>query len=184
MEEVRIDTRCFDDAIVKDMNRTAELCFKLNHTMPATEEYQGIVGELFSGRMGEKVTVYPSLRCILSEPVRIGNNVVIQYNCLMMSAGGITIEDDVLIAANVSLITNNHDPYDRQVLLCKPVHIKRGAWVGADSTILPGVTVGEYAIVAAGSVVTKDVADYAVVAGNPAKVIKTLDRERFKRQQG
>ena len=89
-----------------------------------------------------------------------------------------------LIAANVSLITNNHDPYDRQVLLCKPVRIKRGAWVGANATILPGVTVGEYAIVAAGSVVTKDVPDYAVAAGNPAKVIKTLDRERFKRQQG
>ncbi|MBR3361840.1 MAG: acyltransferase, partial [Lachnospiraceae bacterium] len=102
------------------------------------------------------------------------------YNCLMMSRGGITIEDDAMIAANVSLISNNHDPYDRQVLLCKPVTIRKGAWVGANSTILPGVTVGKYAIVAAGAVVTKDVPDYAVVGGNPAKVIKYLDPKEMK----
>ena len=104
---------------------------------------------------------------------------MILYNCLMMSRGGITIEDDVMIAANVSLITNNHDVYDRPVLLCKPVHIKQGAWIGANATILPGVTVGKYAVVAAGSIVTKDVPDYTVVAGNPAKVIKELDKEKY-----
>jgi acetyltransferase-like isoleucine patch superfamily enzyme len=91
-----------------------------------------------------------------------------------MSAGGITIEDDVQIAANVQLISNNHDPYDRMVIICKPVLIKKKAWIGAGATILPGVTVGENAIVGAGSVVTKDVPDNAVVAGNPAKLIKML----------
>ena len=60
------------------------------------------------------------------------------------------------------------------------ISIKKGAWVGADSTILPGVTVGKYAIVGSDSVVTKDVPDYAVVVGNPAKVIKYLEPDRFK----
>ena len=180
MEEIRVDTREYDAASFADGKRCAELCFKLNHTMPMTEEYQAVVKELFGDHMGENVMVQAPLRCILADPVRIGNNVVIMYNCLMMSRGGITIEDDVMIAANVSLISNNHDPYDRQVLLCKPVHIKKGAWIGANAIILPGVTVGEQAIVAAGSVVTKDVPDYAVVAGNPARQIKTLDREKFK----
>ena len=100
-------------------------------------------------------------------------------NCLMMSAGGITIDDDVMIAANVQVITNNHDPYDRLLLHCKTVHICRGAWIGAGSSILPGVTVGEYAIVGAGSIVTKDVPPYAVVVGSPAKVVKYLDKEKF-----
>ena len=99
---------------------------------------------------------------------------------LMMAAGGITIEDKVMIAANVKLISNNHDHYERDILTCKPVLIKEGAWVGAGSTILPGVTVGKYAIVGSDSVVTKDVPDYAVVVGNPAKVIKYLDPPKFK----
>lgn len=96
-----------------------------------------------------------------------------------MARGGITIEDDVQIAANVQLLTNNHDPYDRQILTCKPILIKQGAWIGAGATITPGVTIGKYAIVGASAVVTHDVGDYEVVVGNPARVIKTLDAERF-----
>ena len=98
----------------------------------------------------------------------------------MMVAGGITIEDKVLIAENVKLISNNHDPYKRDILTCKPIHIKEGAWVGAGATILPGVTVGKYAIVGSDSVVTKDIPDYVVAVGIPAKVIKYLDHAKFK----
>ncbi len=97
-----------------------------------------------------------------------------------MARGGITIEDNVMVAAHVSFITNNHDPYDREVLLCKPILVKKGAWLGANATLLPGVLIGKYAIIGAGSVVTHDVPDYSVVVGNPAKVIKTLDSTRFK----
>lgn len=178
MEEIRVDTRIPNEQTARDGERSARLCFQINHTMPYTEEYNRLVRELFRN-MGENSHVQAPIRCILSDSVNIGKNVLIMYNCLMMSRGGIVIDDNVMIAANVSLITNNHDPYDRQVLLCKPVHIKQGAWIGAGATILPGVTVGEYAIVAAGSVVTKDVPDYAVVAGNPAKVVKELDKTRF-----
>ena len=117
-----------------------------------------------------------------------GNLDDMEYSCLVvvigstdkgLGASGITIEDDVRIAANVQLISNNHDPYDLPVLLCKPVHIKASAWIGAGATILPGVCVGRHAVVGAGSVVTKDVPDYAVVVGNPARVVKMLDKERF-----
>ena len=65
------------------------------------------------------------------------------------------------------------------MITCKPVRVCKGAWVGAGSTLLPGVTVGRYAIVGAASVVTKDVPDYAVAVGNPARVIKHLDQSRF-----
>jgi acetyltransferase-like isoleucine patch superfamily enzyme len=84
-----------------------------------------------------------------------------------------------MVAANVQLISNNHDPYDRSVLICRPIHICEGAWVGAGATVLPGVTIGKYAIVGAASVVTKDVPDYAVVAGNPARIIRYLDKDKF-----
>lgn len=65
------------------------------------------------------------------------------------------------------------------VLTCKPIRIQKGAWIGANAVILAGVSVGKHAIVGAGAVVTKDVPDYAVVVGNPAKVIKMLDAEKF-----
>lgn len=106
--------------------------------------------------------------------VKIGRNVVVMDGCLMMAAGGITLEDDVLIAANVQLISNNHDLENRNIITCKPVRICRKAWVGAGATILLGVTVGENAVVGAGSVVTHDVAPNTIVAGNPARFIKKV----------
>lgn len=92
----------------------------------------------------------------------------------MMSAGGITIDDEAMIAANAQLISNNHDLENRWIITCKPVHICRHAWIGAGATILPGVTVGENAVVAACAVVTKDVPANTIVAGNPAKVIREI----------
>ena len=85
--------------------------------------------------------------------------------------------------ANVQLISNNHDPYDLNVLTCKPVEIGDYAWIGAGATVLPGVCIGRHAIIGAASVVTKDVPDYAVAVGNPAKVIKMLDKEKFKENE-
>lgn len=183
MEEKRIDPRVGNSERQAEGQRTARLVYRLNHTMPYTEEYEAVLKELFPDNLGEGSTVVAPLTLMLSSEVKIGKRVVVMPNCLMMSAGGITIEDDAMIAANVQLITNNHDPYDRPVLVCKPIHIGRGAWIGAGSTILPGVTVGEYAIVGAGSIVTRDVPPYAVVVGSPAKVVKELDKDRFARDE-
>lgn len=80
------------------------------------------------------------------------------------------------------MISNNHDPYDLPVLTCKPVLIKESAWIGAGATILPGVCIGKHAVIGAASVVTKDVPDYAVAVGNPARVIRMLDKERFENE--
>lgn len=179
MSEERVDVRTLTKEDQADIIRTNELCFKINHTLPGSDEYNALVKELFGENIGEGSFVQAPVRVNMAECVKIGKNVAIMYNVLMMSRGGITIEDNAMIAANVQLISNNHDPYDRPVLLCKPVAIRENAWVGAGATILPGVTVGKNAIVAAGSIVTKDVPDYAVVAGNPAKVVKMLDPDRF-----
>ena len=94
--------------------------------------------------------------------------------------GGITIEDDVLIGPKVNLITENHplDPGDRKALLTKPIIIKRNAWIGAGATILPGVTIGENSVVAAGAVVSRDVLPNVVVGGVPAKIIRSIPHSK------
>ena len=182
IEEVRIDYREY----AKDPNsmamavRDTQLNHKFNMALPFTEEWSSLMKELFYNQIGENTIVNNGLIVVLPKNVTIGSGVSIMNGALMMAAGGITIEDKVLIAANVKLITNNHDPYERDILTCRPIVIKEGAWVGAGATILPGVTVGKYAIVGSDSVVTKDIPDYAVAVGTPAKVIKYLDPAKFK----
>lgn len=173
MEEKRIDLRLPNTNRKIEGIRSQQLCFKINHTMPDTEEYNTLIKKLFPD-IGEGSKIMPPLQVNLANQIHIGNRVSIMYNLLCMSAGGITIEDDVMIAANTSLITNNHDYEERKIITCKPIHIKRNAWIGANSTILPGVTIGENSVVAAGAVVNKDVPDNVVVGGVPAKIIKRL----------
>lgn len=179
MEEIRVDMRdrsTYDQEIYA---KHEELIFKLNHTMPRTEEYAKLLKELFEDRIGEGSFLRAPLAGAAFDKMSIGRNTFINSNLLAMARGGITIEDDVQIAANVQLLSNNHDPYDRQVLLCRPIVIKKGAWIGAGASIMAGVTIGKYAIIGAASVVTHDVGDYEVAVGNPAKVIKTLEADRF-----
>ena len=181
-KELRIDMREFvkDKAATDMMARDAHLCQKFNLALPLTEEYFSLMNELFYNQIGKNSVVNNQLTVVLPKNVTIGSGVTVMNGALMMAAGGITIEDKVMIAANVQLISNNHDPYEREVITCRPIKIKYGAWVGAGATILPGVTIGKYAIVGANSVVNKDIPDYAVAVGSPAKVIKYLDKEKFK----
>lgn len=179
-EERRLDLRIPNPERSEEGKRTTMLVNKFNHEEPFSENYMNLMRELFSGGIGEKSIIQTPVYINLAENIHIGNNVVIMPYFKCMSAGNIYIDDDVRIAMNVSVITNNHDFYERDVLTVKDVHICKNAWIGAGATILPGVTVGENAIVGAASVVTKDVLPNTVVVGNPARVIKTLDPEKFK----
>lgn len=180
MEEVRLDLRIPNEERMAEYIRSSQLCFKINNTMPQTEECNNLIKELFGENLGENSMVNPPIFVNLANKVKIGKNVVLMNGFQCMSAGSLVIEDDTKIALNCTIATNNHDFYDRPVITCKPVHIKKNVWIGVNATILSGVTIGENAIVGACSVVTKDVPDNAVVVGNPAKVIKYLDAEKFK----
>ncbi|MGI6736232.1 MAG: acyltransferase [Anaerovoracaceae bacterium] len=178
-KEIRVDMRKMTDGDRERQARERRLLFRLNHTEPMTEEYGAVLRELFGDRLGEGTYVAAPLAGAALDQVRLGRNVFINTNALLMARGGITIEDNVMIAANAQIISNNHDPYDLQVLTCRPVLIKKGAWIGAGATVLPGVRVGTHAVVGARSVVTRDIPDYAVAVGSPARVIKDLDADRF-----
>lgn len=181
MDFERVDMDNLSEEELQEAFKMNEILFRLNHTMPMTPEYGEVLKELFGDNIGENSMVQAPLSGAALDRLKIGNNVFINSNCLAMARGGITLEDDVMLAANVQLLSNNHDEYDRQVLLCKPIHIKKGAWIGAGASILPGVTIGEYAIVGAGAIVTKDVGDYEVAVGVPAKIVKKLDQKKFEK---
>ncbi len=177
--EIRVDMRERNKEDAEKMHKMSQLVFEFNHTMLNTDKYFELMDAIFDGNIGTGSYVATPIQGVCFEKVKIGNNVFINSNALMMARGGITIDDNVQIAANCQLLTNNHDMYDRQILTCKPITIKKGAWIGAGATILPGITIGRHAIVGAAAVVTHDVPDCAVVCGNPARIIKTLDKEKF-----
>lgn len=140
------------------------------------DEIRNLLGQITNAEIDESVTVFTPLYINYGKNTKIGKNVFINFDCVFLDLGGITIEDNVLIAPKVSLLTESHpfNPKERQSLIAKPIHIKKNAWIGANATILQGVTIGENAVVAAGSVVSKDVPDNVVVGGIPAKIIKEI----------
>lgn len=114
MEETRIDLRLQTPEQVAEGQKAAQLCFKLGQTMPYTREYDAILAELFEKNgIGEGTRIMPGLVVVRPGSVRIGRQCSIMNGCLMMGAGGITIEDGCQVAANVQLISNNHDLHER-----------------------------------------------------------------------
>lgn len=179
MEEKRYDIRLATNEEKKQNTHNELLLYKLRQTMPHSETYMALLHELV-GTLGEGSYIAAPLSGAALNHLHIGKDVFINANFLAMARGEIIIEDHVQIAGNVSVLSNNHDLYDRAILTLKPVHIKKGAWIGANATILPGISIGKYAVIGAGAVVTKDIPDYSVAVGNPAKVIKQLDQEKIK----
>ncbi len=154
---------------------TKELLIKMNNTADP-EEVRSLLSQITNSEIDESVAVFTPLYINYGKHTRIGKNVFINFDCVFLDLGGITIEDNVLIAPKVSILSEGHplSSKDRQSLVPSHIHIKKGAWIGASATILPGVTVGENAIVAAGAVVSQNVPDNTIVGGIPAKVIKTI----------
>lgn len=140
----------------------------------STEEIRKHLSGIFGYEVDPSTTVFAPFYTNFGRHTRIGQRVFINHACSLLDLGGITIEDDVQIGPRCNLVTENHpvDPTKRKNLDLKSVRIKKNAWLGAGVTILPGVTIGENSIVAAGAVVNKDVPDNTIVGGIPARVIR------------
>ena len=157
------------------VSRTLNLSASLNAATDV-DQIRERLSEIIGTPLDKSTTVFAPFHTNFGQFIQIGKNVFINHACSFLDMGGITLEDQVLLGPKVNLITENHpvDPADRRTLICKPIVIKRNAWIGAAATILPGVTIGENAIVAAGAVVSRDVPANTVVGGVPAQFIKTI----------
>jgi acetyltransferase-like isoleucine patch superfamily enzyme len=154
---------------------TMQLVQQMNNSSNP-EEIQNLLSQITERKIDASTAVFPPLYINYGKNTSIGKNVFINFGCTFLDLGGITIEDDVMLAPGVKLLSEGHplSPEERQSLVPKPIFIRRNAWIGANATILQGVTVGENSVVAAGAVVSKDVPANTVVGGIPAKPIKTI----------
>ena len=153
-----------------------KITMELNTKYNPPEKVRELFSELTACEIDESCMVIPPFHTEFGKNTRIGKNVFINSCCRFQDNGGIEIGDKTMIGPNVTIVTINHEinPETRFNANIKPVKIGKNVWIGADCTILPGVTIGENSIVGAGSVVTKDVPDNVVVAGNPARIIKKI----------
>lgn len=172
-----------DSPLYAEIHRIVEenspLIAELNNEYHSQEEIRvllsHITGQVIDDSFRAKLPIFSDF----GRHIRIGKNVFINAGVMLTDMGGITLHDNVLIGPQAKILSVNHpvNPCQRRGLILSPVVIKENAWIGAGATILPGVTVGENAIVAAGTVVSKDVTANTIVAGVPAKVIKTIEPE-------
>ncbi len=151
--------------------RISELC--LDETDAIRQSFEALLGK----RVGEGFTLIPPFYADHGLNITVGRTVFIGPNCAFTGHAPIDIGDDVMIAHKVNLVTAGH-PVEpgrrRDHITAAPIEIGTNVWIGAAATVLPGVRVGEGAVVAAGAVVTSDVPPATLVAGVPATVIRAL----------
>ncbi len=150
--------------------------FLLNSAYHTPEEVRALLSELFGYKVPETLRVFPPLYTDYGKNIVIGEGVFINACCHFQDHGGITIGDGCQIGHNVVFATLNHElaPERRKVTHPAAIVLGKNVWIGSNATILQGVTIGDNAVVAAGAVVTKDVAPGTVVGGVPAKFIKNI----------
>lgn len=163
-----------DPEIQADLEATRAWLVRYNASLGArTKERAALLAERF-GAVGEGVAVRPPFHCDYGFNIRLGSGVFLNFGCVILDVVEVTIGDKTQIGPNVQILTADHprDPAEREAGLefGRPIRIGRNVWIGGGAILLPGITVGDDAVIGAGSVVTRDVPPGATVVGNPARV--------------
>lgn len=151
---------------------------ELNNKYHKPEKIRKLFAKLTQSKVDETFGMFPPFYTDCGINIKVGKNVFINACCRFQDQGGIEIGDNCLIGHNTTIATLNHDfnPEKRANLTPSPVKIGKNVWIGSDCTILPGIEIGDGAIIGAGSVVTKSVPSNSVAVGNPARVIKEINQ--------
>ena len=161
-----------------NVKRAMEITAAINRlTFDDAAEIRALFSNLIGKKVDDSFMLIPPFYTTGGPDIRVGRNVFVNQNCTFYDLGGLDIADDVMIGPNVSLITSGHpiEPSRRRDgVIAKPIVIERNVWIASGATVIGGVTVGENSVVAAGSVVTRDVPPNSLVGGNPARVIRSI----------
>lgn len=163
------------------MNRQSDearkITFELNGRYHTMEEIRHLMSALVGVEVPSSLRVFPPFYTDFGRNIHFGDNVFVNACCHFQDQGGIWLGDNCLIGHNVVFATLNHDlnPESRAVCIPGPIVLGKNVWIGSNSTILSGVTIGDNAVVAAGSVVNKNVEANTVVGGVPARFLKRIE---------
>ena len=173
---VEAETELFK-AFHKFSQNALKITSELNNKYHTPEEVRDLFAKLTQNDVPKTFGMFPPFYTDCGINIKVGENVFINSCCRFQDQGGIEIGDGSLIGHNTTIATLNHDfnPAKRQNLIPTPVKIGKNVWIGSDCTILPGVSIGDGAIIGAGSVVTKSIPRNAIAVGNPARVIKEIE---------
>jgi acetyltransferase-like isoleucine patch superfamily enzyme len=162
--------------LVRYSNEALRMTAELNGSYHEPDEVRALFSRLTGKPIDASFFLFPPFYTDFGKNITIGKNVFLNTGCTFQDRGGITIGDGTQIGQNVVLCTLNHGmaPEKRHITYPSPIVLGKNVWIGAQATVVPGITVGENAIIAAGAVVTKDVPANAIVAGVPAQVIRMI----------
>ena len=173
--------KAFGEELFKERQLAKELIFELNSLRPdEVDRRNEIIKKLF-GKTGKTFFVEPPLRCDYGYNIEIGENFYANYNCTILDCAKVTIGKNVLFAPNVSLYTAGHPIHyelrKQEYEYAFPISIGDNVWVGGNTVINPGISIGNNSVIGSGSVITKDLPANVVAAGNPCKVLREIDDE-------
>lgn len=174
------------DAYANELFQEAvRIGMELNTKYHTPEELREIMSKLIGKRVDSSFRMFPPFYTDFGKNITIGKDVFINSGCHFQDQGGIEIGDGTLIGHNVVLATINHDlnPKENRKNHYAPIKIGAHVWIGSNAAILSGVTIGDYAVIAAGAVVTRDVPAMTIVGGVPAKVLKVVQEEKEERYE-
>ena len=163
------------DILLEDFHRALVYSQRIGSSTDYAE-VRSLISEMISSVVDDSVFIIPPARFDHGRFCRFGRNVFVNSGAVFLDQGGIVIGDDVKIGPNVTFVTSNHplDPGHRSDIISERITVGRNVWIGANVTVLPGVTIGDDSVVAACSVVTKDVPEGKLVMGSPARVVKDV----------
>src|SRR6202000_3449710 len=165
-------------AMLANVKRAMAITANLNRlTFNDADAVRALFSDLIGKKVDDSFLLIPPFYRTGGMDISVGRNVFVNQNCTFYDLGGLDIADDVMIGPNVSLITSGHplEPSQRRAsVIAQPIVIERNVWIAAGATIIGGVTIGENSVVAAGSVVTRDVPPNTLAGGNPAQVIRWI----------
>lgn len=164
--------------IIEANNRARLFTFEYNKLSPIEKgEKETLLGEALGG-IGQRCTIHPPFACDVGKNIFLGDDVFINYNCVILDMHNVFIGNHVMIAPNVTITTATHSlsKIERRGNggVASEIHIEDDVWIGCNVSIMPGVRIGEGSVIGAGSVVTKDVPANSLVFGVPGKVIRSI----------